>query len=84
MSKTLVNRFLFSLYKKFINRFEQTSLVMGKFSIIHFNDVYNVEPTRKTEPIGGAARFITAVKSFHHLNPIILFSGDALSPSSRK
>lgn len=84
MSKTHVNSFLFLLYKKFIHRFEQTSLVMGKFSIIHFNDVYNVEPTRRIEPIGGATRFITAIKSFQHLNPLVLFSGDAFSPSSRK
>lgn len=48
--------------------------------ILHYNDVYNVEP-RPTEPVGGAARFLTAIKSFHHLNPLIFFSGDAFSPS---
>lgn len=41
--------------------------------IIHYNDVYNVEDR--------AARFTTAIKSFAHLDPIILFSGDAFSPS---
>ncbi|XP_050300775.1 trifunctional nucleotide phosphoesterase protein YfkN isoform X2 [Anthonomus grandis grandis] len=49
--------------------------------ILHFNDVYNVEPRQGPEPVGGAARFCTAVKSFQHLNPLVLFSGDAFSPS---
>ncbi|XP_071053537.1 mannosylglucosyl-3-phosphoglycerate phosphatase isoform X2 [Onthophagus taurus] len=48
--------------------------------ILHFNDVYNVEPSGR-EPVGGAARFCTAIKSFQHLNPLVLFSGDAFSPS---
>lgn len=52
--------------------------------IIHFNDVYNVEPRSSPEPVGGAARFVTAVKSFQHLHPLILFSGDAFSPSMCK
>lgn len=50
-------------------------------TILHFNDVYNVESTTKTEPIGGAARFLTAMKSFEDANPLVLFSGDAFSPS---
>ncbi|XP_026728619.1 uncharacterized protein LOC113494469 isoform X2 [Trichoplusia ni] len=49
--------------------------------IVHFNDVYNIEPTTNTEPIGGALRFSTAVKSLQHLNPLVLFSGDIFSPS---
>ncbi|XP_060517540.1 trifunctional nucleotide phosphoesterase protein YfkN isoform X2 [Cylas formicarius] len=49
--------------------------------ILHFNDVYNVESRTGPEPVGGAARFCTAVKSFHSLNPLVLFSGDAFSPS---
>lgn len=49
--------------------------------IIHFNDVYNVEPRNGMEPVGGAARFCSAVKSFQHLQPLVLFSGDAFSPS---
>ena len=52
--------------------------------IIHFNDVYNVEGT-KEEPIGGAARFAQALDSLAEINPdhLILFSGDAFSPSTR-
>lgn len=52
--------------------------------ILHFNDVYNVESRPSIEPIGGAARFCTAIKSFEHLNPLVLFSGDAFSPSMCK
>lgn len=52
--------------------------------ILHFNDVYNVESRAGPEPIGGAARFVTAIKSFEHMNPLVLFSGDAFSPSMCK
>lgn len=55
-----------------------------QITILHYNDVYNVDATSTREPIGGAARFLTAVKSFSHLDPLILFSGDAFSPSMRK
>ncbi|KAL1465097.1 hypothetical protein WDU94_004691 [Cyamophila willieti] len=49
-------------------------------TIIHYNDVYNVED-RKEEPRAGAPRFVSAVKSFSALNPLVLFSGDVYSPS---
>ncbi|CAI2365170.1 unnamed protein product [Moneuplotes crassus] len=48
--------------------------------ILHFNDVYNLQP-RKKEPIGGAARFLTATKPHMEKNPLVLFSGDIYSPS---
>lgn len=57
---------------------------MAHLKIIHFNDIYNVEPNSSREPVGGAARFLTVIKSFANLNPLILFSGDAFSPSIRK
>lgn len=50
-----------------------------KITIIHFNDVYNIEP-RDQEPVGGAARFITKIRSIPN-EPLILFSGDCLNPS---
>jgi len=53
-------------------------------TILHYNDVYNIESMAETEPVGGAARFATAIKSFAHLNPLVLFSGDAFSPSMCK
>lgn len=53
-------------------------------SILHFNDVYNIDSNTAVEPIGGAARFCTAIKSLAHLDPLVLFSGDAFSPSMRE
>lgn len=53
-------------------------------TILHYNDVYNIDVSTSTEPIGGAARFCTAMKSFDHLEPLVLFSGDAFSPSMCK
>ena len=55
-----------------------------KLTILHFNDVYNVESREKPEPIGCAARMMTAFKQFSHLNPLKIFCGDALSPSMSK
>jgi len=49
-------------------------------TIIHFNDVYNIE-SRTQEPVGGAARFVTAVSQLASSNPLVLFSGDAFNPS---
>lgn len=49
-------------------------------TIIHFNDVYDIG-ARGTEPVGGAARFTQAVRSFASQQPLILFSGDCLNPS---
>ncbi|XP_035221004.1 trifunctional nucleotide phosphoesterase protein YfkN-like isoform X2 [Stegodyphus dumicola] len=49
-------------------------------TILHFNDCYNVE-SQMYEPVGGAARFCTALKSFTDLDPLILFSGDIFAPS---
>ena len=54
------------------------------FRIIHFNDVYDIEGNVK-ESTGGAARFATAIKQLNEEAPcLVLFSGDAFSPSSRK
>ena len=52
-------------------------------SIVHFNDVYDVQE-RSREPVGGAARFKTAVDRLKNLNPLVVFSGDCLNPSPRK
>jgi 2',3'-cyclic-nucleotide 2'-phosphodiesterase (5'-nucleotidase family) len=43
--------------------------------------VYNIRQ-RSKDPVGGFPRFQTLVKSFSADNPLILFSGDALSPSA--
>lgn len=49
-------------------------------TILHFNDVYNIEP-QKDEPKGGAARMGAYINSCRDLDPIVLFSGDILNPS---
>lgn len=56
-------------------------------TILHFNDVYNVEP-RKKEPVGGIARFVTRVRELKEEamargepTAMVLFSGDAFNPS---
>ncbi len=52
--------------------------------IIHFNDVYNIEE-HADEPKGGASRFLTALNLIKEEKPaLVVFSGDALSPSSCK
>ncbi len=54
-------------------------------NVVHFNDVYNIE-SRDIEPCGGAARFVRTLEYLKNLGrpTLILFSGDALSPSSGK
>lgn len=59
------------------------SRLSKKILILHFNDVYNIEP-REIEPVGGAARFATKLASLKSRNPLIFFSGDALNPSMSK
>lgn len=51
-----------------------------KLTILHFNDVYNIEEG-PDEPVGSAARFKTALDSFSNLDPLIFFSGDLFQPS---
>lgn len=62
------------------NMAEETKKKANSLTIIHFNDVYNIE-SRDREPVGGAARFKTKIKELAWKNPLVLFSGDALSPS---
>ena len=54
-----------------------------QLTIVHFNDVYNIE-AREKEPVGGAARFKGKVDALRHLKPLVLFSGDALAPSNSR
>ena len=57
-------------------------------NIVHFNDVYNINPIIKkdgdgniTKVSGGASRFKSVLNTLAPFNPIVLFSGDFLSPS---
>ncbi|CAG5129813.1 unnamed protein product [Candidula unifasciata] len=49
-------------------------------TILHFNDVYNIDEQRD-EPRGGAARMKSYIQSQQQFQPLVLFSGDALNPS---
>eukprot|EP01068_Selenidium_serpulae_P008637 Selendium_serpulae@DN5034_c0_g1_i2.p1 len=49
-------------------------------TIIHFNDVYNIES--EEDGTGGVSPFITALRQYEECNPMILFSGDVFNPSS--
>ncbi|CAF0987732.1 unnamed protein product [Brachionus calyciflorus] len=52
-----------------------------RLRIIHFNDVYNIEPSAR-DPKGGAARFLTALNYLKAEEPcLVMFSGDIFSPS---
>lgn len=59
----------------------KTATKSPQMTIVHFNDVYNIEP-REKEPVGGAARFATKLASLRYLNPLVVFSGDCLNPST--
>mgnify|MGYP002624178051 CR=1 FL=1 len=48
-------------------------------TILHFNDVYNINE-RDKEPVGGIARFKTALDLFAGSDPLIAFSGDLFGP----
>ena len=60
-----------------------TSPSASELTILHFNDVYELEE-RSREPVGGASRFKSRFDSLKHLNPLVVFSGDAISPSKSK
>ena len=64
-------------------RMVSTAFASKTLTILHFNDVYNIEP-REQEPVGGAARFVTKIKSFSESEAMVLFSGDLLNPSLSK
>ena len=57
-------------------------------SILHFNDVYEIEEQQK-EPVAGAARFselfkkkiLESEEKFGE-RPLVVFSGDCLNPST--
>ncbi|XP_019629124.1 PREDICTED: uncharacterized protein LOC109473631 [Branchiostoma belcheri] len=52
-----------------------------RLTVLHFNDVYNIEERPNTEPVGGAARFASAMGKYWDKNPLVFFSGDCLNPS---
>jgi 2',3'-cyclic-nucleotide 2'-phosphodiesterase (5'-nucleotidase family) len=65
---------------------EATSSVIGPdLRILHFNDVYDIQPDTR-EPVGGFARFRTILERYKKKTggdsaTLTLFSGDAFNPS---
>jgi len=57
---------------------------MRNIQILHFNDAYHLSAQKK-EPVGGVARFATAIKEFRAKygpdSSCVLFSGDLFNPS---
>lgn len=49
-----------------------------QFSVIHFNDTYQIDPVKKGK-VGGAARVAHVLKQQEKSDPLILFGGDALA-----
>lgn len=56
--------------------------------ILHYNDVYHLDPSSSSEPVGGVARFQTAVTEYRSAERfegqpalVTLFSGDVFNPS---
>lgn len=69
----------FSLCSTIVRRVARKSL-----HVVHFNDVYHLEPFKHDGPgvVGGASRFLTKLRQIQtEHNPLILFSGDFMSPS---
>lgn len=50
--------------------------------ILHFNDIYEYEPGGPKSQDGGASRLSWQVKNLANDNPLVLHSGDFLSPST--
>eukprot|EP01083_Nonionella_stella_P215758 776230_1 len=70
-------------------RIESSGNNTNLINIIHFNDAYNITPQLQkdkegniTSIKGGASRFKSFINTLSPLKPVVLFSGDFLSPSS--
>eukprot|EP01012_Entosiphon_sulcatum_P030574 TRINITY_DN3778_c0_g1_i1.p1 TRINITY_DN3778_c0_g1~~TRINITY_DN3778_c0_g1_i1.p1 ORF type:complete len:559 (-),score=125.63 TRINITY_DN3778_c0_g1_i1:243-1919(-) len=51
-------------------------------TLVHFNDVYHVEPFVEEEPRGGASRFSAVLRQIQRdNNAMVMFSGDFIGPS---
>jgi 2',3'-cyclic-nucleotide 2'-phosphodiesterase (5'-nucleotidase family) len=77
MHEWLLNKGLLGLL---LVSLSQASAQGADLTILHFNDVYEIESVNDGA-LGGAARIATLVKEYADKNPLILFSGDTLSPS---
>eukprot|EP00758_Cryptobia_borreli_P010611 Tbor_TRINITY_DN5583_c2_g2::TRINITY_DN5583_c2_g2_i14::g.13735::m.13735 len=59
--------------------------IIKQLTIVHFNDVYNLDCKGDPDPrgvVGGAARFHTVLERIRQIdNPLVIFSGDFMGPS---
>mmetsp|Transcript_9109 Transcript_9109/g.12208 ORF Transcript_9109/g.12208 Transcript_9109/m.12208 type:complete len:571 (+) Transcript_9109:35-1747(+) len=70
--------------RKELHNLKKSTKPSRKINLLHFNDVYNLEPKSLTHsPCGGATRFSAAVKEARakYSDTITLFSGDFVGPS---
>lgn len=81
---------LSALMDRLSHRFKLGNTIVGGMlrkglRIVHFNDVYHLTPFKNPNGrglIGGASRFLTKLREIQTThNPLILFSGDFMSPS---
>jgi hypothetical protein len=76
--KSPINNFVLK-WKRVSDKFFTMLIVdTGKLTLLHFNDAYQIDENHK-EPVGGAARFRTAIKQYE--NPLVFFGGDLFNPS---
>ena len=60
----------------------EASRAAETLTILHFNDVYNIEAGSRN-PVGGGARFVGLLKRLQaETKSMVLFSGDAFNPST--
>ena len=76
------------IYEKAVRDFSWRLQDNRTLHILHFNDVYDLDPMFHSDPIGGAARFATLMDfvqrqllTTYGCHPLILFSGDFAGPS---
>lgn len=83
---TILTAILAQVGERFRLGTQLVSKVLRKtFHIVHFNDVYHLQPFKHTSGpgvVGGASRFLSKLREIQkYKNPLVLFSGDFMSPS---
>ena len=89
VQKNLLEKLLNEEFKKKLEFVKNHDDKIRRLHIIHFNDIYNVDPSYTVEPIGGAARFAYHAEKLKkdislksgNAKALTLFSGDFVGPS---
>ena len=76
------------IYDKGVRGTDWNTRDKRKLHILHFNDIYDLDPAFRADPVGGAARFASLMEyvqrdllTTYGCHPLILFSGDFVGPS---